>query len=131
MTNEEMAEDHFGNALVAHLAGNQTETAIAEFEKALALGLPGKKEAFARLLLGGEYAQMAVGKDLSEAQTTRLPEWTRAEAEMIAGLQLDREGAHGQFSDRNGRATLFRLDILCAPEKVPEASRKVETQPRQ
>jgi tetratricopeptide (TPR) repeat protein len=113
MAEEESAKEHFTNAVVASLADNETETAIAEFEKALALGLPGETEVFARVSLGGEYARMALRKDLPIEGALQLPEWKRAESEITTGLRLDREGNYGAFLDRNGRSRLTRFDILC------------------
>lgn len=114
MAEEESAQDHLDNALAASLAGNQTETAIREFERALSEGLPGAKEAFARVLLGGEYVRIALRQGLPQEQAIYLPEWARAESEIIAGLRLDREGNYGQFSDRNGRSLLQRFDLICS-----------------
>jgi tetratricopeptide (TPR) repeat protein len=114
MADEESAQDHLGNALAASLAGDQTETAIVEFEKALAAGLPGAKEAFARVLLGGEYVRIALRQGLPHEQAIYSPKWARAESEIISGLRLDREGKYSQFSDRNGRSLLQKFDIICS-----------------
>jgi tetratricopeptide (TPR) repeat protein len=114
MADEESAQDHLGNALAASLAGDQTETAITEFERALAAGLPGEREAFARVLLGGEYVRIALRQGLPHEQAIYSSEWARAESEIVSGLRLDREGKHSQFSDRNGRSLLQRFDMICS-----------------
>lgn len=114
MADEESAQEHLDNALAASLAGNQTEKTITEFERALSAGLPGSKEAFARVLLGGEYVRIALRQGLPHEQAIYLPEWARAESEIVTGLRLDREGNHGQFSDRNGRSLLQRFDLICS-----------------
>jgi hypothetical protein len=57
MANEEAAQEHFSNAVVASLSGSQTETAIAEYEMALSLGLPEEKE-----VLAHPYARVRSGR---------------------------------------------------------------------
>jgi tetratricopeptide (TPR) repeat protein len=113
MESDETAQQHLDNALAASLAGNETELAVSEFEKALELGLPGEKESFARVLLGGQYSRLALGKGLPLTEAIVTSEWNRAESEITNGLGIDREGRYGVFSDRNHRAVLNRFDLLC------------------
>ena len=112
MTQEQSAQEHLDNALAASLA-DETEAAITEFETALALGLPGDREAFARVNLGGHYVRRALRRGLPIIQAIQLPEWKRAESEIITGLRVDREGNYARFADRNGRSLLSRFDIMC------------------
>ena len=113
MENNETAQEHLDNALASSLSGNETIKAVSEFEKALALGLPGDKAAFARVLLGGEYSRLALGKGLPLTEAIKTSEWSQSEVETTTGLRIDREGGLGVFSAKNRRATLSRFDILC------------------
>lgn len=114
MTSDRSAKEHLSNARIASLAGDQTQKAIAECERALALGLVADDEVHAHTLLGGEYIRQATSSGLSGDDLIRSPDWLRAEEGYIAALRIDRERGHGIFTEPIQRARLQRFDLICS-----------------
>jgi len=107
------AEEHFQQALIASLAGDQDTVAISEFRQAIAGGIPPEKELLARYTLGGMFSRLAARKAASNEAMVDSPEWLEAEQEFEKAIQIDRQGGLGYFSQPLGRAQLYKFDIFC------------------